>query len=203
MTFIRPSGFKPSSLYEFDAMISTAHSLVFPIGEKEVGKLLIKNSKRDIEWEAQRLSYANQINDLMVKFIRVDNMNGYHILVMERIYPMHKSAFSEGEKIVMLASYEEKLTALHQAGFAHCDLGEWAVNKTRILGQGNNICYTPSGIRLVDAGESMLKEDVGNKLFEQACAGDMLSLQGNGLYVADSNPEAISTSNPFRTLLPE
>ena len=67
-----------------------AHNVVIAISETEVGKLFYGDSRSDIGSEARKMKYANEVNDLVVKFVRLDineELNS-DVLIMERLYPM-------------------------------------------------------------------------------------------------------------------
>jgi len=68
---------------------SGANNTVIAISETEVGKIFSRDTRSDIGSEAQKMKFANAINDLVVKFVRLDEFNEEtEILVMERVYPM-------------------------------------------------------------------------------------------------------------------
>ena len=67
---------------------SGANNTVIAISEAEVGKLFFGDTRSDIGSEAEKMRFANQVNDLVVKFIRLDMFdNDGEMLVMERLYP--------------------------------------------------------------------------------------------------------------------
>jgi len=45
------------------------NNTVIALTEKEVAKLFTKNTRSDIGSEAEKMRYANEINELVVKFI--------------------------------------------------------------------------------------------------------------------------------------
>lgn len=65
-----------------------ANNAVIALNESEVAKIFTGDTRSDIGSEAEKMQYANEINELVVKFIRMDfdETNDWEILVMERIY---------------------------------------------------------------------------------------------------------------------
>ncbi len=77
----------------------SARSTIITINDKEVGKIVSSNSKMELEIEAQKLKYANKINDLLIQYIDLrTDASGNNILVMERIYPLEYRALSLQQK---------------------------------------------------------------------------------------------------------
>ena len=111
------------------------------------------------------MKFANAVNDLVVKFIRLDELNEKtEMLVMERVYPMDFRAYEQEKRILWSEIFEDELIQLHKAGFTHRDL----LRPSDIGGQPfDNILLTQKGIRLIDTGISALKEQVGEKLFSR------------------------------------
>ena len=63
---------------------SGANNTVIAITETEVGKLFFGDTRSDIGSEAEKMKVANAINDLVVKFVRLDVFeNDSEMLVME------------------------------------------------------------------------------------------------------------------------
>ena len=66
---------------------SGAHNTVIAVSETEVGKIFTEDTRSDIGSEAEKMKFANQVNDLVVKFIRLDIYgNDAEMLVMERLF---------------------------------------------------------------------------------------------------------------------
>ena len=64
-----------------------ANNTVIVINEYEVAKLFLGDTRSDIGSEAEKMKFANAINDFVVKFVRLD-FHEYlqaEMLVMERI----------------------------------------------------------------------------------------------------------------------
>ena len=143
-----------------------ANNTVIVLNETEVAKLFSGDTRSDLGSEAQKMKFANTINDLVVKFIRLD----YHeelqseMLVMERIYPIDFRAYEIEIRELWLEVFDGELNKLHQSGFVHRGL-------KRLLDiQGlafDNILPTNQGLRLIDVGISALKSQVGDKIFEK------------------------------------
>ncbi|WP_338768616.1 hypothetical protein WAF17_08170 [Bernardetia sp. ABR2-2B] len=142
---------------------SGANNTVIAISETEVGKIFSGDTRSDIGSEAQKMKFSNAVNDLVVKFIRLDELNEEtEMLVMERVYPMDFRAYEQERRILWSEVFEDELIGLHKAGFVHRDL----LRPSNIGGQPfDNILLTQKGIRLIDTGISALKEQVGEKLF--------------------------------------
>jgi hypothetical protein len=68
---------------------------VIALSETRVAKLFTKNTRSDIGSEAEKMKYANSINGLVSKFIRLDYNEELQaeMLVMERIYPIDYRAY--------------------------------------------------------------------------------------------------------------
>jgi tRNA A-37 threonylcarbamoyl transferase component Bud32 len=142
---------------------SGANNTVVAISETEVGKIFSGDTRSDMGSEAQKMKFANAVNELLVKFIRLDELNQEaEILVMERVYPMDFRAYEQETRILWIEIFEDELTELHKAGFCHRDL----LRPSNIGGQPfDNILLTQKGLRLIDVGISALKEQVGERLF--------------------------------------
>ena len=81
---------------------SGANNTVIAISETEAGKMFTGDTRSDIGSEAEKMKFANKINDLVVKFIRLDlQPDNLELLVMERLYPLDYRAY-EFEKRVLI-----------------------------------------------------------------------------------------------------
>jgi serine/threonine protein kinase len=145
---------------------SGANNLVIALSETEVAKLFMDDTRSDIGSEAEKMKYANQVNDLIVKFVRLDYHEEFQaeMLVMERLKPIDFRAYEVGTRELWFDVFEDELTQLHQNGFVHRDL-------RRPSGIGglyyDNILLTETGLRLIDVGISALREQVGDKIFDK------------------------------------
>jgi serine/threonine protein kinase len=142
-----------------------ANNTVIALSETEAGKLFIEDTRSDIGSEAEKMKFANTINGLVVKFIRLDLMpNDTEVLVMERLFPLDFRAFEYERRQLILEVFEDELRQLHAQGFVHRDIRR----PSDMPGFSfDNIFLTPSGIRLIDVGISALRSQVGDKLFHK------------------------------------
>ncbi len=144
---------------------SGANNTVIALTETEAGKLFAGDTRSDIGSEAEKMKFANQINGLVVRFVRLDEWNGEtELLVMERLYPMDLRAYEYEKRELWLEVLEDELKALHKAGFVHRDLRR----PSDMVGLPfDNILLTPQGFRLIDVGISALRHQVGEGLFKR------------------------------------
>jgi serine/threonine protein kinase len=148
---------------------SGANNTVIVLSDTEVAKLFTVDTRSDIGSEAEKMKFANTVNDLIVKFIRLDYNEDLQaeMLVMERLRPMDYRAYEVEIRELWLDVFEDELRALHQAGFVHrhlkrpSDIGGLAFD---------NILLTEQGLRLIDVGISALRSQVGNVIFEKYVA---------------------------------
>lgn len=111
------------------------------------------------------MKFANQVNGLVVQFIRLDELNEQtEMLVMERLYPMDFRAYEYEKRELWLAIFEDELKQLHKAGFAHRDLRRPSDMPGLTF---DNIFLTQQGFRLIDVGISALRTQVGERLFNR------------------------------------
>lgn len=145
---------------------SGANNTVIVLSDSEVAKLFTGDTRSDIGSEAEKMKFANAVNDLIVKFVRLDYNEELQaeMLVMERLHPMDYRAYEMEIRELWLTVFENKLYALHQAGFVHrhllhsCDRGGLAFD---------NILLTGQGLRLIDVGTSALRSQVGDVIFKK------------------------------------
>ena len=142
------------------------NNTVIVISDTEAGKLFTGDTRSDIGSEAEKMQFANSINNLVVKFIRLeynDNLQA-EMLVMERIHPIDFRANEVEIRELWLDVFEDELRKLHNEGFVHRDLKR----PSNISGQAfDNILLTNTGLRLIDVGISALRKQVGDKIFEK------------------------------------
>ena len=143
-----------------------ANNTVIVLSDTEVGKLFLGDTRSEIGSEAEKMKYANGINNLVVKFIRLDYNDtiAAEMLVMERIYPLDFRSYEVEIRELWLDVFEEELKQLHAEGFAHRDLKR----PSNIEGLAfDNILLTKDGLRLIDVGISALRKQVGDIIFEK------------------------------------
>jgi len=143
---------------------SGANNRVIVLSETEVAKLFIGDTRSDIGSEAEKMKFANTVNDLVSKFIRLDYNEDLQaeMLVMERIYPIDFRAHEVEKRELWLDVFEQELSDLHKAGFVHRDIKR----PSNISGLAfDNILLTNEGLRLIDVGISALRTQVGDQLF--------------------------------------
>jgi serine/threonine protein kinase len=143
-----------------------AHNAVVALNEREAGKLFTGDTRSDIGSEAEKMRFANMVNSLIVKFVRIEYNDEHNaeMLVMERLYPMDYRAYEFGKRELWFDVFEDELKQLHNAGFAHRDIRR----PSDIGGEPyDNVLLTSKGLRLIDVGVSALKENVGEKLFQR------------------------------------
>jgi len=144
---------------------SGANNTVIALSETEAGKLFTGDTRSDIGSEAEKMKFANTVNGLVVRFVRLDMLHdNTEMLVMERLYPMDYRAFEFEKRELWLDVFETELTQLHQAGFVHRDLRR----PSDMPGFSfDNIFLTSQGLRLIDVGISALRAQVGERMFER------------------------------------
>lgn len=134
--------------------------------DTEVAKIFSGDTRSDIGSEAEKMKFANKINNVVCKFIRIDfeETKNWELLVMERIYPVDYRSYEIEKRELWVDVFSDELTQLHNAGFVHHDLRR----PSEIAGERfDNILLTPGGLRLIDVGISALKTNVGEKLFDK------------------------------------
>lgn len=145
---------------------SGANNTVIVLSDTQVAKLFTGDTRSDIGSEAEKMKFANAVNDLIVKFIRLDYNEDLQaeMLVMERIHPMDYRAYEVEMRELWLDVFEDELHALHQAGFVHRDL-----KRPSDIGglTFDNILLTEQGLRLIDVGISALRSQVGDTIFKK------------------------------------
>jgi tRNA A-37 threonylcarbamoyl transferase component Bud32 len=131
-----------------------------------VAKIFSGDTRGDVGSEAEKMKFANEINGLVATFIRLDfdSTNNWDMLVMERIYAVDFRSYETEKRELWVNVFEDELTQLHHAGFAHRHLNR----PYNLPGEKfDNILLTITGIRLIDVGVSALRKNVGDKLFQK------------------------------------
>ena len=144
---------------------SGANNTVIVLSETEVAKLYIGDTRSEIGSEAEKMQFANTINGLVVKFLRLEEYSeDEELIVMERLYPLDYRSFEFEKRVLILDVFEDELTQLHKSGFVHRDLRR----PSDMPGLSfDNIFLTQTSIRLIDVGISALKSQVGVRLFDR------------------------------------
>ena len=145
---------------------SEANNKVIVLNETEVAKLFTDDTRSDIGSEAEKMRYANQINDLVVKFKRLEFSKELQaeMLIMERIYPLDFRAYEVERRELWLEVFWDNMLQLHKSGFVHRDIKR----PSNLTGLAfDNILLTESGFRLIDVGISAIKEKVGDQIFQK------------------------------------
>lgn len=72
-----------------------ADNAVIALSETEVGKLFMGDTRSDIGPEAEKIRFANGVNDLVVKFKRREASLEVraNMLIIERVYPLDFQAY--------------------------------------------------------------------------------------------------------------
>lgn len=152
---------------KYPRQLSTgANNTVIVLSDTEVGKLFLGDTRSEIGSEAEKMHFANSINNLVVKFVRLDFNESLQaeMLVMERIYPLDFRSYEVEIRELWLDVFVHDLQTLHREGFVHRDLKR----PSNISGLAfDNILLTQSGLRLIDVGISALQKQVGDKIFSK------------------------------------
>lgn len=155
---------------------SGANNTVIVLSDTQVAKLFTGDTRSDIGSEAEKMKFANAVNDLIVKFIRLDYNEDLQaeMLVMERIHPMDYRAYEVEMRELWIDVFEDELHALHQAGFVHRDL-----KRPSDIGglTFDNILLTEQGLRLIDVGISALRSQVGDTIFKKYVAIELQEMK--------------------------
>lgn len=142
-----------------------ANNTVIVLSDPEVAKLFTNDTRSDIGSEAEKMKFANTVNDLVTTFLRLEYNEdlGVEMLVME-LRPIDYRAYEVEIRELWIDVFEDKLRALHQAGFVHRDLKR----PSDIGGLAfDNILLSERGLRLIDVGISALRGQVGEQIFEK------------------------------------
>ncbi|MDQ2753036.1 MAG: hypothetical protein M3R72_08435 [Bacteroidota bacterium] len=143
-----------------------ANNVVIALSETEVAKLYVDDTRSDMGSEAEKMKFANSINELVVQFIRLDyneNLKA-EMLVMERLYPIDYRAYEMEKRELWFGIFEDEITKLHKAGFVHRDIKRPSTLDGFYF---DNILLTEKGIRLIDVGISALQHQVGDAIFKK------------------------------------
>lgn len=146
-----------------------ANNAVIALSETEVAKLFVGDTRSDLGSEAEKMKFANGINDLVARFVRLDFNDELQaeMLVMERIRPIDYRAYEIERRELWFDVFADELHQLHQAGFVHRDWKpERRPGPSDLDGLAfDNVLLTETGLRLIDVGISALRHQVGDKIF--------------------------------------
>ena len=145
---------------------SGANNRVVAVSETEVAKLFVGDTRSEIGSEAEKMKFANTVNGLVAKFVRLDFDESMQaeMLVMERIYPIDYRAYEVEKRELWWEVFEDEVKELHKAGFVHRDIKR----PSNLTGLAfDNILLTTEGLRLIDVGISALRSQVGDKIFDK------------------------------------
>ncbi len=145
---------------------SGANNTVIVLSDTEVAKLFTDDTRSDIGSESEKMKFANAVNNLVVKLLRLDYNDDLkaEMLVMERIKPLDFRAYEVEIRELWYSVFEDELLELHKAGFVHRDLKR----PSDIGGLAfDNILLTEQGLRLIDTGISALRKQVNDKIFNK------------------------------------
>lgn len=160
---------------------SGANNIVLALTPTEAAKLYLEDTRSELGSEAEKMKYANGINRLVCKFIRLDFDEALkaEMLIMERIYPINYRAYEGERRELWFELFRDELMQLHLAGFVHRDI-------KRPSGQGglrfDNVLLTEGELRLIDVGISYLKAQVGDLIFQKAVVIEMEEITEIGTY---------------------
>lgn len=139
------------------------NNVVVALSLQEEDKVFNSKSRTSIAEEITCLQFANLINDLVVRFTRVDVHGNNEILVMERLIGYKSCSIDIIERAQMYERFRKQMSELHENGFVHRHI-------YRTSDQGGNPCddiiLTKEGIRLVDAGDSVIRDGFNENLFQ-------------------------------------
>ena len=141
-----------------------ANNAAIALSETEVGKLFGEDTRSDIGSEAEKMRFANEVNGLVARFLRLETNQalGADMLVMERLYPLDFRAYEVEMREIWFDVFTDELRKLHTAGFVHRDL----LRPSNLPGDRyDNILLTQQGLRLIDVGISVLRQQVGESFF--------------------------------------
>jgi hypothetical protein len=176
----------------------SVNTLIVALSDTEIGKVMLPRTNQwvdaqtgepvdllgkqpTMDMEIKALQYANNINDLMPRFIRKQKWQDkdgkeHDMMVMERLYPLPYNHFDVPIRTLMIELLELKLKQLHDNNFVHGDL----LRPTNYFTRGNkdwmlkNVMQTESSLRLIDAGfgkicgRDNIKEFVGCLIQERS-----------------------------------
>jgi serine/threonine protein kinase len=154
---------------------SGANNTVIALSETEAAKLFDEDTRSDIGSESEKMKYANSINGLVIKFLRIDFEKDLksEMLVMERIYPFDYRSYEREKRELWYDVFKHELLELHKKGFVHRDIKR----PFGLEGEPyDNVLLTDKGLRLIDVGISALKHQVGEKIFNKYVEQELVEI---------------------------
>ncbi len=150
------------------------NNIVVAISRTEAGKLFTPDSRVEVTVEARNMQYANKVNGLVVKFVRIDIQGDNQVLVMERLIPIEPRGMEIEVRETMFSVLKDQLNELHTQGFCHRDLRRPSGFGGRYF---DNIILTESGLRLIDVGISAIRDTDNLELFNKYVEAELKELQ--------------------------
>ena len=148
---------------------SGANNIVLALSETEAAKLYLEDTRSDLGSEAEKMKFANAINDLVVKFVRLDydeNLKA-EMLIMERIYSIDYRTYEVEKRELWFEVFMDGLQQLHREGFVHRGIKRPSDQQGFYF---DNILLTTTGLRLIDVGISALRDQIGDNIFTRYVA---------------------------------
>jgi serine/threonine protein kinase len=158
-----------------------ANNVVVALSDTEAAKVFRGDTRSDIGSEAEKLKFANAVNQLIVTFVRIDydDVRDWDMLVMERLYPLDFRSLELSKRELLLDVFVDEVRELHRAGFVHRDIRRPSDQSGE---RYDNVLLTNQGLRLIDVGISALKAQVGEKLFARYVAVEEQEVAEFGAY---------------------
>jgi serine/threonine protein kinase len=152
------------------------NNVVVALSDWEVGKLFEPAEEGAMLAEAEKMQYANGVNDLVVNFSRLDFKisSPQSMLVMERLYPLEFKEFELKRRQLWFEVFEYEIRQLHQAGFVHRDLLRFEFSIGLVF---DNILLTEKGLRLVDVGISSTIQGTNDRIFQSMVQKELDELE--------------------------